>query len=200
MKEFYVIDSKPDGENIPYFFETIWHPALPAFDLPENTPAVEMFESNYRLAAKIDTLDVDILVDDFLASSNFLELCNSFAVDYLSVPVDVELDGGQKPSKGYNFFCVAARKEILDEEMSIFALMDDRLLRPKSERGDLPVYDRIDKFVIADGVEDDLFYCEEIKRTVCSAAFKAKFMAMKLTGLNFISIDENYVYAPWDGF
>lgn len=79
--------------------------------------------------------------------------------------------------------------------------MNEALLRPKAERiNSSPIYDRIDRFVIKDDVHEDLFFCEELKRAVCSSAFKETYSAKKLIGLTFEKIDESFTFNPWQGW
>ncbi len=78
--------------------------------------------------------------------------------------------------------------------------MDEGLLRPSSERSDLPVYEKIETFVALEDTEYDFFYCEEIRGFVCSQDFKQAYNVKGLSGLVFKPIDENYTYAPFEDF
>lgn len=200
MNTFYVVSSNADGENIPYFFEMTWKPNLPIFDLHAESPESKKFADTYRVKAKTDDLKVDLLINDYLASDDFLEMCSSMHADYLSVPIKVFLDDGSEPAKRYNFFCVKIRLWALNQDKSVYQFADEGLLRSQEERGCGPVYERIDSFVFKDEVVEDLFYCEEIKQVICSSKFKAEFELRQFSGLNFIAIDGSYVYAPWDDF
>ncbi|WP_236708511.1 hypothetical protein [Pseudomonas sp. Root562] len=61
-------------------------------------------------------------------------------------------------------------------------------------------YERIDKLVVLDSVESDLFYFEEIHEVVCSARFFNECVDKQIDGLTFKKIDDDYRYAPWDDF
>ncbi len=200
MNSYYVVDSNPDGESIPYFFESEWSPELPSFELPRSSPVRVMFASRYTLKAKVESLSVDVLLGDFIASVNFVRLCESLEAEFISVPTEIVTARNTKVVKDYYFFCVTGRVSMLDRGASQFELMDDRLLSPRGERGDFDVFSRIDKFVIKEDVRLDFFYCEEIKRVVCSAKFKLEFESLGLTGLNFTEINDGFVYAPLEGF
>ncbi|MNC43803.1 hypothetical protein D3C75_926800 [compost metagenome] len=87
---------------------------------------------------------------------------------------------------------------MLEVDKSKFVLMDEGLLRPEGERQGMPVvYDRIEKFVIRDGIDEDLFYCEELKQMVCSSEFRLGYLERNLVGLEFKKIDGDFIYAPW---
>lgn len=200
MKSYYVVDSNPDGDSIPYFFDSEWAPELPSFELPRASPTIGMFAKHYTLKAKVEGLNVDVLLGDFIASKNFVQLCESLEAEFVSIPIDLVTARNVKTVKNYYFFCVTGRSAILDKDASQFELMDERLLSPRDERGSFDVFSRIDRFVIKEDFKEDLIYCEEIKRIVCSINFKAKFEELGLTGLNFTEINEGFVYAPWEGF
>lgn len=200
MSTFYVVNSSANGEDIPYFFEMNWNPELPVFDLHADSPESNDFARAYKVNADIDNLEVDLLVNDYLASADFLEMCSSLGIDYLSIPAEVILSDGSKTAKRYNFFCIKMRKWALNQQKSVYALADERLLRPQEDRKIGPVYERIDSFVFKDDVAADFFYCEEIKQVVCSSKFKAEFESRKFSGLNFVAVDDDFIYAPWDDF
>lgn len=200
MNTFYVVSSKSNGEDIPYFFEINWNPELPVFDVHAESPDSNKFAGAYRVNAEIDGLEIDLLINDYLASDDFLYMCSSLNTDYLSIPAEVFLNDGSKPAKRYNFFCVKMRKWALNQDKSDYALADEKLLRPQEDRGFGPVYERIDKFVFKDDLVADLFYCEEIKQVICSSKFKMEFELRSFSGLNFVAVDDGYIYAPWDDF
>lgn len=196
MTEYYVIATERDGITVPFFLETVWTPDLPIFSLPEAPIATSSFKSHYSLVAKIKELDVDILLNDYIASTDFLKLCNSVSANYFSVPVQIHLKEKKSPQKEFSFFCVTDRHSILDNSKSSYKLADPRL----SVTHTYPVYERIDRFVVKSGFAGQLFFCEELKKIVCSARFKKEFESRRLTGAQFTPIDDSYVFAPWDDF
>jgi hypothetical protein len=196
MCSYYVITTERDGKVAPYFFDTVWSPDLPLFSLHEALVPVSGFESQYSVVANTQDLNVDVLLNDYLASSRFLRLCDDLAIHYFSVPVKVFLLGGESPKREFVFFCVMDRYFILDNERSVYKLADPGL----SKRDVLPVYERIEKFVVKKNFTQHLFYCEEIKKMVCSARFKVEFESRFLVGASFTLIDDSYVFSPWDDF
>jgi hypothetical protein len=196
MPNFYVVATERDGAVVPYFFETIWKPDLPVFSLSEAAMPITDLEKNYDVSAKIKSLKVDILLNDYIASDTFLKMCDSVGAKYFSVPVQMFFQGKKNPDKGFNFFCVTSRLSILDRKRSNYELAASGLSNPNM----LPIYERISKFVVKDGIVDNLFFCEEIKKVVCSKIFKEEFESRGLQGVSFTSIDDSYVFAPWDDF
>ncbi len=104
MKKFYVVSGDANGENIPYFFEMIWTPDLPVFDLPVASPDIKSFAKAYSVKADTEELKVDVLINDYLASVDFVELCESLETDFLTIPAEVILEDGKSPEKKYSFF------------------------------------------------------------------------------------------------
>jgi len=154
-------------------------------------------------------LSVDVIFEQFLASSDFVSLCDDLGCGIFTIPVTVELNGQERPEKSYSFFLATSysfflatkRLSILDRKFSRYELMHSGLLRSDSEiKDDVPVYDRIDFFSIRPGVDQHLFFCEETKQMACTDVFRSEFEKRKMTGLEFTLIDEEYKYAPWDDF
>ncbi|WAC00445.1 hypothetical protein OSW16_12660 [Pseudomonas putida] len=197
MKEFYMI-SAAESDHVPLFFDEVWVPELPAFNQVIANPDVLDFSDSYEMEADLNKFHVDVTFEQYLASSEFIRMCENFNCKFLSIPVMISLRGSTKPEKDYKFFCVLSRCSLLDVERSTFELVDDGLLRPENERQYMsPLYARIDRFCARSDVEYDLFYCEELKQVVCSSEFREAYLKNSFIGLYFEKIDEGFVCAPW---
>lgn len=197
MKEFYMINADED-HGVPLFFDIEWTPKLPEFNQVLESPSRDMFADAYQAKIDLDVFYGDAFFEQYIVSLDFVNFCELYNCKYFSVPLAIELRKGREVSKGYSLFFVQSRCSILDVDKSKFVLMDEGLLRPESERQGMPVvYDRIEKFVIRGGIEEDLFYCEEIKQMVCSSEFKRGYLERNLAGLEFTKIDGDFIYAPW---
>ncbi|MDM9600457.1 hypothetical protein QTN23_13060 [Pseudomonas shirazica] len=197
MKEFYMINAD-EGHGVPLFFDIEWTPKLPEFNQVSENPSRDMFGDAYQAKIDLDVFYGDAFFEQYIVSLDFVSLCDLYNCKYFSVPLAIELRKGREASKGYSLFFVQSRCSILDVGKSKFALMDEGLLRPESERQGMPVvYDRIEKFVIRGGVDEGLFYCVEIKQMVCSSEFKRGYLERNLAGLEFTKIDGDFIYAPW---
>ncbi|HGA2320948.1 hypothetical protein ACIPZ5_19590 [Pseudomonas sp. NPDC089428] len=197
MKEFYVINAA-EVHGVPLFFDVEWAPQLPEFNQVLENPNSDIFGSSYHAKIDLDEFYGDAFFEQYIVSSDFVSLCELYSCKYFSVPLTVELRKGVGASKAYNLFIVQGRRSILDLDKSKFILMDEGLLRPVGERqGMSAAYDRIEKFVIRGGVDEDLFYCEELKQIVCSSEFRRGYLDRNLIGLEFKKIDGDFIYAPW---
>lgn len=197
MKEFYMINADED-HGVPLFFDIEWTPKLPEFNQVLESPSRDMFADAYQAKIDLDVFYGDAFFEQYIVSLDFVNFCELYNCKYFSVPLAIELRKGREVSKGYSLFFVQSRCSILDVDKSKFVLMDEGLLRPESERQGMPVvYDRIEKFVIRGGIDEDLFYCEEIKQMVCSSEFKRGYLERNLAGLEFTKIDGDFIYAPW---
>lgn len=185
---------------MPLFFDATWSPELPEFNQAEENPQGSSFERCYTVKLELEQFEVDAVLEQYIVSSGFLNLCAMHRCRYIELPLTIELGAGAR-LRDFSSFCILSRRSLLDVERSEFALMDEALLRPKAERiNSSPIYDRIDRFVIKDDVHEDLFFCEELKRAVCSSAFKEAYSAKKLIGLTFEKIDEAFTFNPWQGW
>jgi len=197
MRIFYVI-SASENDDVPLFFEEKWKPVLPEFNQVVKNPERSEFADSYEMEAGLEKFEVDVIFEQYIASSAFVSMCETLRCSFINIPLKISLLGRTKTKKDYRFFCVLSRCSLLDVENSVFTRMDERLLKPSEEReGMPPVYDRIDKFVPRENVVDDLFYCEELKQMVCSSAFKAEYDANNFVGLDFQRVDDDFIYAPW---
>ncbi|EPN1381957.1 MULTISPECIES: imm11 family protein [Providencia] len=202
--EFFVIEYSPNDEGIPYFMDQEWVPELPNYDLFTAPPLPEDFSDNYAVKIKAYKLDGDYFSNDNLISSDMLILLSELKVKCISIPVKVRLYKNKTPSKEYYLFYILSYLSIMDESKSIFTISKD------IETGEFNTldeknlekiyYERIDKFKIRDDIHEHLFICNEISKPVCSSLFKNKFESLKLCGVKFEKIDDNYKYDAWEGW
>jgi hypothetical protein len=198
-KEFYVV-SPGIVEDTPIFFDAEWFPELPEFNQVEKNPPENSFEPSYIVKLTLERLEIDAALEQYLVSSRFLSLCAAHKCEYINRPLTIELAPGIS-LQDFRFFCLLSRRSLLDVERSAFVLMDEGLLRPVAERIDKsPVYERIDRFIVKHDVDEDLFFCEELKQAVCSSSFKKAYLTKELIGLDFKRIDENFTFNPWEGW
>ncbi|WP_313712415.1 hypothetical protein [Pseudomonas sp.] len=180
------------------FFDVEWAPQLPEFNQVLENPSSDIFGSSYRAKIDLDKFYGDAFFEQYIVSSDFVSLCELYNCKYFSVPLTLELCKGVGAGKAYNLFIVQGRRSILDLDKSKFILMDEGLLRPVGERQGMPAaYDRIEGFVIRGGIDEDLFYCEELKQIVCSSEFRRGYLDRNFIGLEFKKIDGDFIYAPW---
>ena len=197
MKEFYVINASEE-DGVPHFFDMEWKPQLPEFNQAVANPSRSMLCASYQAKVDLDKFDADAIFEQYIASSDFIRLCESYKCSYFSAPPIIELRKKTKTNKSYNFLCITSRRSILDIEKSRFTLMSEELLRPEAERrGMTAIYDRIDEFAVKPDIEEDLLYCEELRQMVCSSDFKNGYLEKNLIGLDFQKIDDTFVYSPW---
>ncbi len=132
------------------------------------------------------------------------ELVKALKTPVIASSVSIELYRKKTPSKHYNLLIPTDRLTILDQERSVFSIDVDKYtgkpLTPSESGTDEVIYEKIDKFIIREGIKSHLFYCMEIKKTVCSRAFKNAFENHKLTGVEFVVLDTSYRYDPWGDF
>jgi hypothetical protein len=198
MKDIYIIRHEPDGEGAPYFFDLSWTPDLPTFHYPSENPVQGALSTCYRAMADIPQLTADWLPDHFLASKDFLAVCDAFECKYVSRPVELFTQGIAKQDKSYFFFAVVERLRAMDLNSSSFVL-DSNVKLGAFDLKDSS-YERIDKLVVLENIDSDLFYFEEIHEVACSARFLNECVNKKIHGLTFKKIDDDYRYAPWDDF
>ena len=203
-EEFFIVNHLSDDKGAPSFFASEWTPPFPEFHYPSELPGQSDFASSYFIKAKTNLLEADYLVDELLASDAMLELVETLKVPVITCPISIELYRKKTPSRRYNLLIPTNRLAILDQERSIFEIDADKytgkLLMPSDSGTQEVIYARIDKFIIRKGIESHLFYCMEIKETVCSRTFKNAFESHKLTGVKFMALDASYRYDPWADF
>jgi hypothetical protein len=198
MKDLYIINYEPDGKGAPFFFDLNWIPELPIFHYPTENPGGGTLSDHYQAKADVTQLSADWLPDHFLASKEFLAVCDFCKCKYISRPVELLTRGKTRQNKEYFFFAVIERLRAMDLDSSSFVIDSNaksELLDSKNQN-----YERIDKLVVSKNIDSDLFYFEEIHEIVCSDRFLVECVNKKIYGLTFKKIDDDYQYAPWDDF
>jgi hypothetical protein len=151
----------------------------------------------------LDDVDLDF---DYIGSPRrfvshkFIEMCDLLGVKYRAVPVEVRLANGGKPSKDYFFYLAAEWAALLDEEKSEFSLEKNLTTGEVSVNKFYPgahCYNWIKKFSVRNGLDRDFFWCSELMEHACSQRFVDESIKKGLKGLNFIPIDEHFMYDPW---
>ncbi|QHM73337.1 imm11 family protein [Mixta intestinalis] len=202
--DFYIIQYAPNDEGIPHFMDKEWIPELPDYDIYVRPPCAKNFEKKYTLKIKSYQLDGDYFINDNLVSYDFLELCEDLNVNFIHIPTDIKLFRNKTPAKKYYTFFVLDYLSILDKNKSIFTISEDidsgKLNTPEDRGLDKTYYDKIDRFCIVDDVFSHLFFCQDISQFVCSGVFKEKFESLRLKGITFKPIDNEYKYDAWEGW
>ncbi|EPN30200.1 hypothetical protein PSTH1771_28195 [Pseudomonas syringae pv. theae] len=197
MKDLYIISYEPNGKGAPYFFDLDWVPDLPTFHYPSENPIERSLSASYRAIADTPEINADWLPDHYLASKNLLDVCDYLGCSYISRPIELDIQG-KISEKEYFFFVASDRINAMDLERSTFTLDANPKIDASVSKN--PTYERIEKLVIFNNIDSDLFYFEEIHEVVCSSDFRNAYIKKGLSGLSFKKIDEGYQYAPWDDF
>nr|WP_178088929.1 DUF1629 domain-containing protein [Pseudomonas quercus] len=187
----------PDDEGAPYFFELNWVPDIPVFHYPTESPVQADLCESYQAIAHVAKITADWLPDHFLVSKKFLEICEKLNCSYVCRPVELIIKG-KASGLEYFFFIASQRLMAMDLENSKFTI--DQNPKIEEQRLNGPSYEKIEKLSIIAGVNSDLFYFEEIKEVVCSSFFRDQCLDKKVSGLDFVKIDDSYQYSPWDDF
>jgi len=203
-RQFHTLQYEPNGQDCPYFLSQHSVPEEWEWRNYEVDPYGVTIVANYR--SQITDPDVKFIDFDFYGSDapyvsdRFLAVCDEFSVRYRAVPVEITLRDGTRPEKPYFFFLPADQLSLLDPERSIAEI--DRVKETGAQMmdkifPDVPVYSKIEKFVVKDDVTPHLFQCIEIFSLVCTDEFFKMASERGLRGIKFTPIDEAYVYDPW---
>ncbi|MDR7343347.1 hypothetical protein J2X14_001759 [Pantoea alhagi] len=206
MKEnnnkFYILQYNPEDAGLPPYIDKKYTPDLPCFDIFTSPPKEEYFIDRYKLRTSVKDMSGDYFLDDDIVSSDLMKMCQGLNVAFLSFPLDIVLNGRKKPSKNYNLFYLKKYISILDIEESSYEIsrdLDSGKLNTPQEMGlDKVYYEKITNFVIKKDINEDLFFCTDIIKPVCSEKFKYLFQEKCFSGINFIPIDNRYSYDAWD--
>lgn len=200
-KQFYVLEYNPGGSGLPSYIDKEYIPELPYFDVFTAPPKNEDFAEAYQLRTKVKEMKGDYFVIDDIVSNDIIELCKLLSVNFISIPLDVRLNGRKKPEKNYNLFYLTDYLSILDRDGSHYEISKDlesgKLNTPEEMGLDKIYYEKITNFIVKDGVEKSLFFCNEIIKPVCSEEFKELYEKQNLSGVRFIPIDKNFSYDAW---
>lgn len=206
QNSFFIIERSPDNEGVPAYMAKEYKPELPdfSFNIFEKPADPSQFAEKYFIKAKASKLDGDFLPEDFLASIEFINLCNKLNVKHIQIPVDLKLYRDKTPEKKYFLFFMLTYLDALDEEKSEFIVsVDINTGKPNTPEGrglERTYYEKIDKFYVKDDISENLFFCREISKPVCSNKFKEKYESLNLKGIKFTAIDDNYKFDAWAGW
>ncbi|MBC3952035.1 imm11 family protein [Pseudomonas folii] len=201
---FYVLEYESVDEGCPVFLEgvantdwewTIYDPAPYKFTITKN--------HEFRVTDKdVKVLDLDYSGSPTnLVSQHFLNVCDTLEAKYRSVPVKVNLANGAETSKDYFYFLSAQWESLLDESKSEYSLelnMESGKPAVNKFYPNANCYNWISKFITKNNIEADIFWSSELMELVCSKRFVDKAAQCGLKGLNFVPLDEEYRYDPWN--
>lgn len=208
MKEkLFILQYKPDGGACPHHLSGKNEPSEWEWGNFEPRPHDISITKDYSLIiAEGDAESIDF---DFYGSKSkfvsdrFITLCNDYKVNFRPVPIDIRSQRGVRPKKPYFVFLPADHLAILDREQSQaeVELVDgsDEVMMDRVFP-DVPVYQKIEKFITKDIEVPHLFQCIEIFSLVCTETFRDEAVERGLQGLAFVALDERYVYDPWAGW
>lgn len=199
--KFYTLECNPGVAGLPPYIDKKYTPDLPYFDIFTSPPKEEDFIERYKLRTSVKDISGDYFLDDDIVSSDLVKMCQSLNIAFLSVPLDIVLNGRKYPSKNYSLFYLKKYISILDVKESSYEIsrdLDSGKLNTPQEMGlDKVYYEKITNFVIKKDINEDLFFCTDIIKPVCSEKFKSLFQEKCFSGINFIPIDSSYSYDAW---
>lgn len=200
---FYVIEYQCGEKGCPIFLDGTeshdWE-----WETYNPNPGKVLIKHDYSFS--ITDKDIDELELDYagspirFASTEFLEVCNSVGALYRAVPIRVYLATGAETRKKYFYFLTAQWESLLDESASSYSLELSSDSASPSVNKFYPgahSYNWIEKFVVREGVESDIFWCSEIMEHVCSQRFVDESTRRKLQGVKFTALDDSFKYDPW---
>lgn len=206
-ERLYVLKYQPDGQGCPYYLSGEFNQPEWEWRNFETKPHEATITKDYSL--RITDGDLKFIDFDFYGtltnyvSKQFVALCADLHVNFRRVPLDILYLGGGRPSKSYFVFLPADHLPILDEEKSVTEVETvDESGQPMMDRlfPDIPIYRRIEKFVARNVETPHLFQCVELFSLVCTETFREQALKLNLRGLEFIPLDERYVYDPGNGW
>ncbi|GAB3385130.1 hypothetical protein [Massilia agri] len=203
----YVLKYRPDGKGCPYHLSGEFNQPEWEWRNFETKPHEAKITRDYSLR----TTDGDLQFIDFdfygtlakYVSEQFVALCADLHVNSRQVPLDITYFKGGRPSKSYFVFLPADHLPMLDAEKSVTEVeVIDESGQPMMDRffPDIPIYRRIEKFVSKDAETPHLFQCVELFSLVCTETFRAQALKRMLRGVEFIRLDDNFVYDPGAGW
>ncbi len=155
----------------------------------------------YQLADSKASVDFDFYGSQTnFVSEQFLQVCNAMKVRYREIPLRITYDGKDVGDKRYSIFLPAEHVALLDRSNSEFSEDRDMETGGIAENNlfpGTPMYSWIKRFVPRDDCASTLFRSVEIMELVCNEKFKGEAERVALKGVEFIPIDNNYIYDPW---
>jgi hypothetical protein len=204
-KKYYVMQYSAADEGCPASLAGFFNHDKFEWAPYELDPKKIDIKKEYRLKLsaldmKLDALDFDFYqVSTTYVSRNFLEVCDALNASYRAIPLEISL-GGKSRNNEFFIFLPGESLAALDKVNSVYEISKD------IETGrivDSPLYpgavsiSRIDRFVVSEDVESDIFRCQETLELFCSERFR--LAATGLKGVSFLEVDDTYRYDPWAG-
>lgn len=201
---FFVMESDEDDQESVNFRSALWTPELPDIYHHTNIINTEDFVESYFVNIKAKKFNSDYYINDYMCSDSFIDLCHKFNVEYISRPILINLHKTRIPAKHYNLFLITKKLNILNLEESVYTIDKDKytgsdivIYHPDLK---FTFYEKIEKFIINNNVNQHLFFCGEILSYVCSEEFMNEYKKRKLSGIRFVSLDKTFQYDPWKDF
>lgn len=203
----YILQYNPNGLGCPHHLSGEYNHAEWEWQTFEARPHDVEIKKTYSL--QLTDGDVTSIDFDFYGSApsyvsdQFVSLCNDYGVDFRTVPLEITYLRGTQPEKSYFVFLPADHLAVVDCEKSVAEVdLDCETGQPAMDPlfPGTPVFRRIEKLVIKDIETPHLFQCVDLFSMVCTETFRAEALKRGLRGLEFIALDENYIYDPWAGW
>lgn len=205
--KLYILEYHPDENGCPVHIAQEYEPEEWEWENQDPNPFQVQIARQYSsviIDGDIRFVDFDFYgLDSRLVSSRFIDVCKTCAVRFRSVPFDIRFSDYSRPEKQYFIFLPADHLPILDAERSVCEVeLNVETGMPMMDRffPDIPIYQKIEKFVVRDFTFPALFQSVELDMLVCTDEFHQHAMNSGLRGLKFVPLDENYVYDPWAGW
>lgn len=167
------------------------------FEFSDNCGEFEMSNSNTVLPKneliklkekKSSAIDFDFYgLEFYIVSKKFLALCDSLNISYSSEQCTIVFK--ENKFEEFYFFAPTICHSIIDESKSIFEV--DEFSTSENQKK----YSLIEKFVPIENIQQNLLYCTDIEKVVCSELFKSH-AEKTLKNIRFTEI-ESYIHDPF---
>lgn len=169
----------------------------------EPSPATIEIKRNYVFSvtdSTIASLNFDFYGSPTIfVSARFVSVCDDFGVKFRAIPMTIVLKGVE--INNYSIFLIGDSEALIDVSRSEFAVERDLetkdVVMSRIFEG-YPLYCWIKTLSPRENIRPHLFRCIETMELVCSAQFKRKCDELKINCIDFVPIDSNYIYDPWD--
>ncbi|QJE00289.1 hypothetical protein HH212_09875 [Massilia forsythiae] len=204
-KNFYVLKYTDKNAGCPTFLSAELTPSETEWELFVPNPFNINIKNKYIL--KIIDPDIENIAFDMdssdqkYVSKQFLNVCDSLSISYRAIPLEILFTDGRKTTKDYFFFLPGKNIELLDRKKSSFK--EEKVLGSNQTEMNgvfpsCPIYSKIERFVPVQTYTENLFFCIEIFEIVCTESFRKIALQKNLIGIDFLPIDEDYQYNPWN--
>lgn len=203
-QRIYKIDYAAGEDGCPHHLSEKQNPDEWEWGSYETNPFDVVITKKYAtkiVDGEIKNIDFDYYGTDSPYVSNlFVGLCEDLSINFRAIPIDITLKNGKHPSKSYFVFLPGDHLAILDPEKSKVEIDADKETGEpitNSAFPQIPIYNKISKFVLKNIATPHLFHCIEIFSLVCTEVFRNEIEKRNLRGLQFTLLDANYTYDPW---